>query len=747
MSAAAEILATLAAAPARVPAAAWLACAAAPLLVLLRTRHETISATRRIRFLLLAVVVAGGLLLAWQSAWVCDDAYISFRYARNLAEGHGLVFNPGERVEGYTNFLWTVLLAGGIALGVHPAVASVAMGLAAYAALIVGVHRLVQRLAGKAAAPAPAGIAPLLVAGTALVASHATSGLETMLTTALTVFAFERAEADRPLLAGLLAILATMSHPDHALFYAAIGASLLLRRAPLRSLAAHAAPFALLYAPYFAWRWHYYGDFVPNTFHAKSADLPYFSQGGIYLLVGALSMGLWAVLPLAGAGAWASRRSRFTIACLLGLPIFLAYTARIGGDFMLGRLLVTPAALLAIWAGAGFESLLARRAPVAAALLGALALVALLPLRIVEPGEKRWHVSDEASFYPLLSLRPPRVGSRYAREAEVLRTNLVDRGLAPMLATDCVGIVGWETRLPIFDLFGLTSREVAVTPIFERGRPGHEKYGSPGQILEAGAELSRIPVFPPPYERLTLVALEELRYHLTRFAPPLGEELASRGQTRDARRLLATWASQLAQRSPEQRACDAWFAREYYFRHHPPDELSREWASSLGLTLPDAEALLVRGRTPAELGWERVGGFAFDDGLAGWTSEGSLKDAPASSHAVPGQEEVFPRSGAFVSSLPSLPRDAEPGHALSPPFTIQGDVLTHRIGGRGPGQALRLLVDGVAVRESRPCQCDLLRDDAWDVRELRGATGRIELVDGGHGYVVADEIAEWRSSP
>ena len=55
-----------------------------------------------------------GGLLAWLShvAWfLCDDAFISFRYARNLLEGHGLVFNPGEYVEGYSNFLWTLELA------------------------------------------------------------------------------------------------------------------------------------------------------------------------------------------------------------------------------------------------------------------------------------------------------------------------------------------------------------------------------------------------------------------------------------------------------------------------------------------------------------------------------------------------------------------------------------------------------------------------------------------------------------
>ena len=43
--------------------------------------------------------------------WTPDDAFISFEYARNLAEGNGLVFNDGERVEGFSNLLWTLLLA------------------------------------------------------------------------------------------------------------------------------------------------------------------------------------------------------------------------------------------------------------------------------------------------------------------------------------------------------------------------------------------------------------------------------------------------------------------------------------------------------------------------------------------------------------------------------------------------------------------------------------------------------------
>ena len=68
--------------------------------------------------------VAGGLALASSVAWLCDDAFISFRYADHLARGLGLVFNVGERVEGYTSFLWVVTSAGALLVGVSPLAAA-----------------------------------------------------------------------------------------------------------------------------------------------------------------------------------------------------------------------------------------------------------------------------------------------------------------------------------------------------------------------------------------------------------------------------------------------------------------------------------------------------------------------------------------------------------------------------------------------------------------------------------------------
>src|SRR6266545_5422360 len=76
-----------------------------------------------------AIVVAlllGALVVLPQvlGTWMLDDAYISFRYARNALMGHGFVFNPGEQVEGYTNFLWTVLFVPILGAGLNPALVS-----------------------------------------------------------------------------------------------------------------------------------------------------------------------------------------------------------------------------------------------------------------------------------------------------------------------------------------------------------------------------------------------------------------------------------------------------------------------------------------------------------------------------------------------------------------------------------------------------------------------------------------------
>jgi hypothetical protein len=88
-----------------------------------------------------ATLTVCGLSLAHSMLYVnalLDDPFISFRYASNLTQGHGLVWNPGERpVEGYTNFPWVMINAAAIAQGIHPLAFSKALGTLALVVLVV----------------------------------------------------------------------------------------------------------------------------------------------------------------------------------------------------------------------------------------------------------------------------------------------------------------------------------------------------------------------------------------------------------------------------------------------------------------------------------------------------------------------------------------------------------------------------------------------------------------------------------
>ncbi|MEI7887528.1 MAG: hypothetical protein WCJ04_09060, partial [Actinomycetes bacterium] len=121
---------------------------------------------------------------AWIVRFVQDDAFITYRYARNLARGNGLVFNPGERVEGYTNFLWTLMHVIPEKLGWSSPIFSQVIGIALMVATVAVTLRLARRLFSSQSFG-------FLVALTLLAnmtfLTYATGGLETMQQTLLVV--------------------------------------------------------------------------------------------------------------------------------------------------------------------------------------------------------------------------------------------------------------------------------------------------------------------------------------------------------------------------------------------------------------------------------------------------------------------------------------------------------------------------------------------------------------------------------
>jgi hypothetical protein len=519
---------------------------------------------------IVAVCVLGGLVWSWNLRWISDDTFITLRYARNLIEGHGLVFNVGEKVEGYTNFLWLMVLAVAQMVGMDGPKASVYLSLVCFAVTIGLVYRIGQfRLQPKTPYAAVLPIACMALAANYFFASFGTGGLETMFAAMLVTLALERAQHQHPFMAGLAGIGATMAHPDHALFFAGLGLALLIDPERRRGWFRYGLPFLLVYLPYTIVRWKYFGEFFPNTYYAKAAHLSYFSQGGFYVFASVVSGGLWAIIPLAVFAAIKFKRNFLIHYALICVPLYIVYVAKIGGDYMLGRLICPILPIVFLLAEMAIRELLSCRQLVfgAAALLAV--IPALLPTPVVRPGEVKWFLTDERTMYEVVSLSPLRLAGGTPTRVERLRSYLSSRDIKMSYAAFAIGLVGWETRWPIVDMHGLTDAVLARQPLPNRGRPGHERLATPQHVIERGADLAGMPVFPAPYADLTRLGLEGESYFFTHYNPAVvalhkGNPAV---QLLDFPQYLDQYLDQMHLKDPAQIRKDLEFFDDFYFKH------------------------------------------------------------------------------------------------------------------------------------------------------------------------------------
>lgn len=711
-------------------------------------------APRALRVVLLAAVVAFGVTWGFHLLWLGDDAFISFRYAENFAHGHGLVFNVGERVEGYTNFLWTFIIGVGMRLGLSPIHVSVALTLASFAAVILQVDHLAKKLAPWRA-PVTVSFAAGLTAANYVMANFATSGLETMFGAALMLAALISALHQRPLAAGVFGILATMTHPDHAIFYASLAVALLFDRARWRGILWYAAPFVFLFVPYFAWRWHYYGDFFPNTYYTKSGGSLYFEQGWVYVAVTVFGAGLFAAIPMAAFGVVRRFRHFLSRYFLLSTLLYTLYVAKIGGDFMLGRLFVPVLPLLFLFAELGARELFAaRRRWLAPAGLVAIlpVFLAALPVHVIKPIEKKWHIADERSFYLVGKEGDLVPRSLYVQWARDLLTYVVSHDVHPLVAFGSCGMVAYYTKLPLVDIFGLADKTVARKPIERRGRPGHEKIASPGYIVSRGVRISELSIYPEPYSRISEVVIEGNKFYFPVFDNHLADSLRAAPAPffTDAR----GWIDRYKAPSDflEGMSCGAWFMEEYYFSHNADPARLRQTRDKIVRANPalrGLEHLLVKPEQGA--GFSRVRALHLDDPKEGWHADGEAFAEWPSPERIAVQDLVIHHDGPFANSMVPHAGDVGTGRLTSRPFVLTGDAITFVIGGGRNRETLRvsLVVDGQRVRDATGCMSEIMGHRVWRTSELRGKTAHIEIVDeanGGWGHVMADEIEEWKLS-
>lgn len=283
--------------------------------------------------------------------FIVDDAFISFRYAENLAQGYGLVFNPGEYVEGYTNFLWVVLLAMFHRFGIDTVFAARVLGGISGLLTIWFLIRITHLVVPTPRFGWNSSLAAFLVALYPGFAIWSTAGLETPLFTFLLVVCIwffvqwvQGASFNAGVRFSFTAVLLSLVRPEGPLFFGigliAITAFKWLQShsvgKAIRTIYFPSLVFSILVGGYYLWRWQYYGYWLPNTFYLKvpRTSRIAISQGYWYI------SGFWSTI-----GGWwlfwsplvllvTRRRAAWIWCCWLWLTAWLYYIHRVNGDWM-----------------------------------------------------------------------------------------------------------------------------------------------------------------------------------------------------------------------------------------------------------------------------------------------------------------------------------------------------------------------------------------------------------------------------
>lgn len=428
-------------------------------------------------------VVVVFLVIAWIGfslyTEIQEDAYITFRYASNLAQGNGFTFNPGERVLGTTTPLFTVLLATWGFLGGTGSIPLVAviLGVGAMAGSLVLLYQLLEKLGLEHA---------FRMASVILLGLHpdvlwtAAGGMETPLVLFAMTAAGHCFVARRPVLLACAAAALVLLRPDGAIWGAVLFFGLGVSRR-WRELILSASVFGVLLLPWIVFSTIYFGNPLPHSIIAKKAiafraevtsawdhlvaygawflnhlgfhEGPFYSRPFLILLT---------TLAVLGAVELHRKFGPRAAPFIAFPPCFIA-AFTIGSAPTIFRWYILPLVWsLAVLSGFGFRSLIravrrAERSSVPAYLLLAILFVVAAGLAA------RW-----ADLF---------ISFHRHGEIQVLTRNV---GLwleqatpeAAVVATEPIGYIGYFSKRPILDLAGLISPPVVQLMRARRSNAG-----------------------------------------------------------------------------------------------------------------------------------------------------------------------------------------------------------------------------------------------------------------------------------
>jgi hypothetical protein len=426
-------------------------------------------------FLILGVLAVSFLLLLWgpvvirgHSAviggekywWLGDDAMISMRYARNFANGMGLVWNAGEKVEGYSNFLWTLYMSAIHLLPISISKISLVIlitDLILSCASLVLLIRLVRILNGGAWIAAATAAAFVFNSNLLF---WAASGFEVSLLTFLFLFALvmllEDAQQNRPRwLTYLLIALLSLIRADAAILSGLLYLLALYLTKDRRTVFRMAIVSLVIPVSQEIFRLLYYHDWLPNTAYLKVTNwngrIGYgIEYAGTFLKSYAVVIAFALIASLISVD-----RARRALALVIILNC--CYIAYVGGDaFRDYRFFIPLIPLLAMLAFFGIRDLISRQS---ARLAFGIFLFCTTPLLFSTYREAMAPAASEIGNVEIGLL---------------LKQNALPNS---KVADTWAGQVLYFSNLPGVDLLGKSDAHIArMQARPEAAKPGHNKY-------------------------------------------------------------------------------------------------------------------------------------------------------------------------------------------------------------------------------------------------------------------------------
>ena len=462
-------------------------------------------------YLMVAGLCSIMLFHVWHLACVAEDAHITFRFARNLADGHGFVWNIGERpIEGFTTFLWVLVSAAGLRAGIDLFWLTQTLGTLSTLGTLALTFELARRRFG--ASNWIAFVPCLFLAVSGPFATWAGSGME--MTTfgffvLLGVYAYltflHGASTGWLLASGASLCIATLLRPEGAVVFgvlAGMAATIFSSRtwAAWRPHLAFGIIFALPLVVFVAWRFAEFGDLLPNTFYQKTGGgFWHYARGAGYLIffgfyyllplvpfpaLVAWEVGLPDVRRFASLRYWVRLANQHEAAatCAVLTLVYFAAILYEGGDYMAMYRFMVP---LLPFVYLLLVPMLQRLAEATARVPHKVGLT--VATVAVAAGATLFHSTPfERSFFRVATWQHGNYRGVQSERRYVARFVLIGRFFeeyrksnSEALATRSIGAIGYYAKsLAIHDLSGLTDRHIARVPTqaTNRGWAGHEKW-------------------------------------------------------------------------------------------------------------------------------------------------------------------------------------------------------------------------------------------------------------------------------